>query len=162
MLIDKEILWDDRYKLNIDAIDIQHKQLFVLVGKLYALDDIKNTKNEFKTILNEFNKYIKNHFDDEEKYMLSIKYPELEWHKQLHQDLINKLTKTVKSSSKLSILKIKMRIIAKRILIEHIVNEDIKIKLFKMSKINDNLIFDSAYSEDEKYSFDITNIMPDV
>jgi len=104
--------------------------------------------------------YMKNHFKDEEEYMQSIKYPALEEHKQLHQDLIDKLAETVKSSSKLSILKIKIRIIAKRVLIEHIVNEDIKIKLFEMSKINNNFIYDS--SDDKDYSFDITNIKPDI
>ena len=162
MLVNEEILWDDRYKLGIDIIDIQHKQLFTLVDKLYSLNDIKNTKEEFKIILNELSEYMKTHFQDEEAYMLSVQYPKLEEHKQLHQDLINKLVVTVRSSSKLSILKIKIRIIAKRVLIEHIVNEDIKIKMFEMSKINDNFIFDSSDDEDEEYSFDITNIKPGV
>jgi len=54
MSINKEILWDDRYKLGINTIDIQHKQLFTLVNKLYFLDNIDNIKEEFKGILNEF------------------------------------------------------------------------------------------------------------
>jgi len=162
MLMDEEILWDNRYSLGINIVDTQHKQLFTLVGKLYALDNTKNTKEEFKIILNELSEYMKNHFKDEEEYMQFIKYPALEEHKQFHQDLIDKLAETIKSSSKLSILKIKIRIIAKRVLIEHIVNEDIKIKLFEISKINNSLIFDSADDKDEEYSFDITNIKPDV
>ncbi|MCF6340804.1 MAG: hemerythrin family protein [Sulfurimonas sp.] len=162
MSIDKEILWNDRYKLGIDIIDTQHKHLFDIVEQLYALDDTENTKEEFKSILNEFSEYMKTHFKDEEGYMLSVQYPNLEEHKQLHQDLIDKLVVTIKSSSKLNILKIKIRIIAKRVLIEHIVNEDIKIKLFGMSKINNNLIFDSSDIKDEEYSFDITNIKPDI
>ena len=128
---------------------------------LFRSDDTKNTKQEFKIILNELSKYMKNHFQDEERYMQSIKYPALKEHKQFHQDLIDKLTATIKSSSKLSILKIKIRIIAKRILIEHIVSEDIKIKLFEMSKINNNLIYDIKDDEDETYSFDISDIKPD-
>ncbi|MCK4974781.1 MAG: hemerythrin family protein [Sulfurimonas sp.] len=160
MSLNEAILWDDRYKLGIDAIDIQHKQLFALVSKLYALDDDKSTKEELKDILNELSEYMRTHFKDEEEYMLSIGYPELEEHKQLHQDLIDKLALVIKSSKILSILKIKMRVIAKRILIDHIIREDIKIKLFEMSKINKNLIFDT--DEDEENLFDITDVMPDI
>ena len=159
MSLNEALIWDDRYKLGIDAIDDQHKQLFALVSKLYALDDDKSTKEELKDILNEFSEYMKNHFEDEEEYMLSIGYPGLEEHKQLHKDLIDKLASVIKSSKKLSILKIKMRVIAKRVLIEHIVREDIKIKLFEMSKVNKNLIFDT---DDDEDSFDITDIMPDL
>ncbi|MCF6310075.1 MAG: hemerythrin family protein [Sulfurimonas sp.] len=161
MSLNKAILWDDRYKLGIDAIDIQHKKLFALVSKLYALDDDNSTKEELKDILGEFSAYMRTHFKDEEEYMLSIGYLALKEHKQLHHDLINKLAEVIKSSHRLSILKIKMRVIAKRVLIDHIVREDIKIKLFEISKINKNLIFD-AEEDDNDDEIDITEIMPDL
>lgn len=158
MSINEEIAWDDRYKLGIDSIDVQHKQLFALVSRLYALDDEHSTKEELSGILGEFSEYMKTHFSDEEEYMLSIGYPQLDEHKQLHQDLIDKLVAVVKSSPTLSILKIKMRVIAKRVLVDHIVREDIKIKIFEISKINENLIFD----DDDDDAVDITDIMPDL
>ena len=158
----EEIPWDNRYKLGIDSIDIQHKKLFALVNRLYNLEDYESTKEELADILNEFSEYMRTHFKDEEEYMLSIEYPGLEEHKQLHQNLIDQLALVIQSSVKLSILKTKMRVIAKRAIVEHIVNEDIKIKLFEMSKINENLIFDKTDTEDEENLFDITDIMPDI
>ncbi len=159
MSTDEKLLWDDRYKLGIDTIDEQHKQLFSLVDRLYTLSD-NSTKEKLKSILSELSVYMSNHFKDEEGYMISIGYPELEEHKLLHQYLIDKLALVIKTSSTLSILKIKMRVIAKRLLIDHIVNEDIKIKLFEVSKINKNLIYDTEDIEDEDNSFDITDISP--
>lgn len=161
MSLNEEIFWDDRYKLGIDSLDAQHKQLFVLVSKLYALDDDHSTKEELSSILGEFSKYMKTHFLDEEEYMLSIGYPQFDEHKQLHQDLIDKLVAVIKSSHRLSILKIKMRVISKRILVDHIVREDIKIKLFEISKINNSLIFDEV-EDDNDDGIDITEIMPDL
>lgn len=126
----KKILWDDRYKIGIRSIDNQHKKLFDLVNKLYDLDETKNLKEEMREILYEFNDYIKTHFDDEEIYMRSIGYPLLGEHEKLHADIIDTITKIIQTPATLNIMKSKMRIIAKHALVDHILHEDSKIKIF--------------------------------
>jgi hemerythrin len=137
----QKVPWDDRYKLGIDTIDTQHKKLFELVNRLFELEDSNNDKEEFRKLLYEFNNYMKMHFHDEEEYMSLVEFPNIEGHKKLHQEIIESIDQAISSSAKLSIVKSKMRIVSKRVLIEHIVHEDIKINLFLAEK-EDEDIFD--------------------
>lgn len=132
MLTNKTIEWSDEYSLGIKTIDIQHKKLFQIVNKLYDLDE-ENTKDEIKVILYEFSEYMRTHFKDEEEYMASISFPELKEHKQIHESIIQHLFDLIKTPAKLGIIKTKMKVLAKHTLIEHIMHEDIKIKLFQLS-----------------------------
>ncbi|MFT5660327.1 MAG: hemerythrin [Sulfurimonas sp.] len=125
-----KIPWDDNYKIGIKSIDDQHKTLFNLVNKLYDLDESTHMKDDLKSILYEFSDYMKIHFRDEEKYMLCISYPLLEEHEKLHLGIIDTLTNIIQTPASLNIIKSKMRIIAKRALVDHITQEDIKIKLY--------------------------------
>jgi hemerythrin len=73
--------------------------------------------------------------------MESINFPYVKEHTQLHADIIESLAKIIHTPAKLSIIKSKMRVVAKRILIEHIMHDDIKIKEF-LPKEEDEQIFD--------------------
>ncbi|QOY51230.1 bacteriohemerythrin [Candidatus Sulfurimonas baltica] len=134
MSSDTKIQWDDSYSIDVDTIDNQHKNLFALVNKLYDLDEIKNTKDDLKKILYEFNDYINVHFAAEEKYMSYIGFPELEQQKETHESFRKLLIEIISTPAKLEIIKTKMRVFAKRALIDHISNEDVKIKQFKQQK----------------------------
>ena len=154
MSINEEIPWDNRYTLGIDIIDTQHKHLFALVNRLYDLDENKTTKDKIRTILYEFSDYINTHFkeeEEEEDYMSYIRYDKLQEHKELHKELIDYLALILKSPAKLDIIKTKMKVVAKRALIDHIMNEDTKIKLFQIEK-----------DKDKEIIFDITDIEADI
>ena len=137
----QKVPWDDRYKLGIDRIDTQHEKLFELVNRLFELEDSNSNKEELRSILYEFSDYMKTHFHDEEEYMSMIDFPELEEHKKLHQEIIDSLTQIITTPAKLSIIKSKMRIVSKRALIDHIMHEDTKIKMF-VSEQEEEDIFD--------------------
>ncbi|MDY0117014.1 MAG: bacteriohemerythrin [Sulfurimonadaceae bacterium] len=130
---DGTIVWSNNYKLGFNIVDAQHQHLFILVNRLYALEDNKNIKEEMKQILYDFSDYMKTHFKDEEDYMYSIGYPHLEEHQACHNNLVEMLAKLIHTPAKLSIIKTKMKLIAKKALIEHIIKEDIKIKHFLLS-----------------------------
>lgn len=120
MISSQTIPWNETYKLEIDEIDTQHIKLFELVNKLYALDEEHSTKEELKIILYEFSDYMSIHFKKEEQYMTSINFPELSKHKQIHEKFITNLAEIIKTPAKLSIIKSKMKVFAKRALIDHI------------------------------------------
>ncbi len=128
MSVNKNIPWEDSYKIGVSAIDDQHKQLFDLVNRLYALNENENIKEKIRTILYEFREYMLTHFKDEEVYMASIGFPGLTHHKALHEEIVEQLTNIIQTSATLNIIRTKMRVFAKRGLIDHILNEDIKIK----------------------------------
>lgn len=135
--MEDKILWNDEYKIGIKGIDKQHRELFDIVNRLYKLDDISGTKEKVRAILYKFNEYMKIHFKDEENYMQSIGYPDLQSHKQLHKDIIDNLSKIVHTPAKLNIIKSKIKVMAKRGLIDHIIHEDTKVKLFLINKGED-------------------------
>lgn len=141
MSSNQKVHWDDRYKLGIEAIDTQHEKLFELVNRLFELEDSNSDKEELREILYKFSDYMKVHFHDEEEYMASIDFPSLEEHKKLHQEIIESIAHVIATPAKLNIIKSKMRIVSKRALIDHIMNEDTKINLFLAEKEDEN-IFD--------------------
>ena len=110
-----KVRWEDSYSIGIESIDIQHKKLFELVNKLYDLKDNSNIKEEIRDILYAFREYTITHFQDEEFYMKSIGYPELEEHKLMHEHIIDSLSQIINTPANLSIIKTKMRVVAKRI-----------------------------------------------
>ncbi len=82
-----QVVWKDFYKIGVDFIDKEHKELFSRMNKL-----IKLSENEEKTewACREGVKYVKHHteehFEHEEAYMRSINYADYDIHKRLHDN----------------------------------------------------------------------------
>jgi len=119
--------WDDKYSLHVEKIDNQHKELFRLSAIVESLDK-QTTKEEIKKLLNSFFIYMREHFRDEETYMKSIGYPLLKKHCQLHEEIIEEFTSLIKNNNTLKILKDVMKKATKKWLIDHIMQNDLKIE----------------------------------
>ena len=141
----EKVHWCDSYLLGIKLIDNEHKKLFELVNELYNVEDGPNVKEKIRKILYSFSDYTAIHFKDEEEFMKSISYPDLEEHKKIHQMIIENLSHIIHTPATLGIIKSKMKIVAKRILIEHILNEDMKISRY---------IQDSPHLKEKIYDVD--------
>lgn len=122
--------WDEKYSLNNPKIDEQHKELFRLSAMVELLND-KTTKKEIKELLNTFFTYMGQHFKDEEAYMKSINYPLLSKHKELHQKIIDDFVNLIKKNNSLKDLKIEMKKATKKWLIDHILENDLKIERWR-------------------------------
>jgi len=125
--------WNEEYRLGISYIDDQHKKLFEIVAQIAALDALTSTKEELKAILGELNRYMSEHFRDEELYMHKIGFPEYEYHQNLHREIIEFVNSSVTSSPTLAMIRTKLKFIIKKALIDHIVIEDMKYKLYAMT-----------------------------
>ncbi len=136
-----KVYWENSYSIGIRSIDIQHHKLFDIVNKLYDLEESENIKEEIRDILYAFKDYTLVHFKDEERYMQTIGYPDFEAHCKLHEKIIEGLVNIIRTPASLSIIQTKMKVIAKRILIDHIVNEDHKIGIFAQGKGIEEEIF---------------------
>ena len=124
----QEIPWRDEYRVGMDDIDEQHKKIFVAVNKLYDLEPYEETKENIRAILYEFSDYMSTHFKYEEEYMLSIKYPSLDIHKKLHENIINSVHDVIHIPASLSVIRSKAKIIAKKTFLHHIMKEDTKLR----------------------------------
>lgn len=83
-------LWHDRYNIGVPSIDKEHKQLFSMMAKLLALNEDEEKR---AWACKEAVKFLENHtikhFQNEEAYMRSINYAELDTHKRLHDNFLH-------------------------------------------------------------------------
>ncbi len=80
--------WNETYTVGNADIDEQHKKLFALANSVSDMTDAKQVKSHIMDLF----KYTREHFCDEEQMMEQIGYPKLEGHRELHGELITKLS----------------------------------------------------------------------
>jgi hemerythrin len=82
------IKWTDAYSVSVKPMDDQHKRLFDLINEYYEGIAQNKNKEAMAKILQGMLDYTKYHFSDEEKLMLSNKYPGYEEQKKQHDQFI--------------------------------------------------------------------------
>jgi len=94
------MMWKEKYKVGVNLIDEQHEELFKRLSNFVKIiqseNDWEEKLDEIKETMAFMGEYVVFHFDDEENYMASINYPELEIHKEIHRkfkDMINDYVK---------------------------------------------------------------------
>jgi hemerythrin-like metal-binding protein len=76
--------FDDEFKLGIPAADIEHSSLVDMLNRTHELLAAQKRK-EARTYFNQtLGDYVHEHFSNEEKFLESIQYPDLENHKKVH------------------------------------------------------------------------------
>jgi len=79
--------WSNKYILNIDEIDKQHKGFFELFDK-----EIENVdEKKLKYVIEKLESYIKYHFSYEEELLLKSGYKDIDNHKLEHKFFIQKV-----------------------------------------------------------------------
>ncbi|HEY6872707.1 MAG TPA: hemerythrin family protein [Geobacteraceae bacterium] len=76
--------WSERYSVNIEEMDGQHKKLLNLLNGLY--EAIKRNKDDklVAAVVTDLNDCVALHFREEEKLMEGMGYPHLDAHKSQH------------------------------------------------------------------------------
>ena len=79
--------WEDRYKLGLDVVDVQHKELIRLTNELFS--DCRQGKSiadeGFQKIVKAVVEYVTVHFSTEEQIMERISYPQMTEHIAEHK-----------------------------------------------------------------------------
>lgn len=88
---EKKIEWDESISVNNKKMDDQHKVLIDIFNKLLDYDQSQD-KKYLSDILDELESYVETHLKDEEELMQQIKYPDFEFHCELHKSF----TKAIK------------------------------------------------------------------
>ena len=83
-----QFTWDKIYSVGNPNLDEQHQRMFELANSLSEMTDEGHIK---RTIWRMF-KHVHEHFASEENMMKEIDYPQLAEHRELHNDLITKLS----------------------------------------------------------------------
>ena len=83
-------MWKEKYKIGVELIDSQHKELFNRVYDFLRTVQNKGDWNEkldkVKETMSFMEEYVVVHFNDEEAYQDKIAYPGRDMHKQVHAD----------------------------------------------------------------------------
>jgi len=83
-------MWKDKYKIGVELIDDQHKELFMRVSDfiqtIQSKEDWDIKIDKVKETMSFMQEYVVIHFDEEEVYQAKINYPDIEEHKKAHHD----------------------------------------------------------------------------
>lgn len=85
-------LWKDEYKVGIDKIDEQHRQLFDKIEHLLEIaksGDRKSNRQECMDTIDFLAEYTKFHFDSEEALQRETNYVSYDQHVKIHEDFKN-------------------------------------------------------------------------
>lgn len=74
--------WKDEMSVGVASLDEQHK---ALIGLIDTLDEKERTGDAVSYVIAELERYVREHFRDEEAMMAAASYPELETHKAEHR-----------------------------------------------------------------------------
>lgn len=129
-------MWKPRYSVNNKVLDSQHKELFLLANKVHALDAHFFTKAKAKELIGEFYKYMKEHFEREEAHMQDISYPNIDQHKQFHNEIIEGMNKMLANSANIVQVREAIKKGVEVWLVEHILEHDLAYVNWEKQKNN--------------------------
>lgn len=82
----QEFEWREDLNIGVDVIDREHQRLFKIINKLFTFqEEEKDSQWTCQEGIKYFKEHAMNHFADEEAYMESIGYEDLEQHQILHR-----------------------------------------------------------------------------
>jgi hemerythrin-like metal-binding protein len=85
------ISWNKNYSVGIEEMDIQHKQLLLIMNNLNDAIQAGKGQEALQEIFIDLTAYARQHFAEEEIIMRDNKYPEREAHMVFHRELENKV-----------------------------------------------------------------------
>ena len=85
--------WKNVYSVGNTKIDQQHQKLFDIANRFYSAFEEEKSHDELESIFSELLDYTRFHFHDEEELMRKHQYPDLEKHREKHQQLLGLVTR---------------------------------------------------------------------
>jgi hemerythrin len=137
-------LWDQRkLALNIKEIDNQHKELVYILMQVSDLKKTGVSPNrdliQLPILIKKLFYYSKFHFESEESLMREIEYPDLQKHIKIHLEFIDAVKNfAFKFKARETNLTDEVLLFLKDWTINHILDEDAKIKTYLDSDTNKN------------------------
>jgi hemerythrin-like metal-binding protein len=83
--------WSDRYRIGIEAVDHEHRELIDLINRLHAELATRHAKLAVPGFFGDLLQGISAHFALEEKFMRERNYDQLTAHKADHERLLDEI-----------------------------------------------------------------------
>ena len=123
-------LWKTDYAIDQGTLDLEHQRLFSMARHVLELEMGPEKIEDFKSLIRDFYDYTATHFEHEERFMAGINYPNLEDHKAKHEAIISEMNHYLSNDKRFSQLLSDFKILAVKWIVDHILEEDMKIKTF--------------------------------
>jgi len=95
------IAFTNDLRINIEAIDEQHKTLIDYINNLMAMGSRAVNKSDIEKSLQFIGNYAIKHFSDEEALQKKNKYPQYEQHRMHHIEFVESYQKLVENYKKM-------------------------------------------------------------
>jgi hemerythrin-like metal-binding protein len=119
--------WESKYEFGIPEMDKQHRKWLEILNNFYDGVSKGDLKDKMLLLVDEALKYTKYHFDEEEKFLAKLNYPNIAEQKKMHQAIIATLTNYKKEiSGNKNILSMAVTNELKKWFKDHILIEDMK------------------------------------
>ena len=127
--------WKDEYNIGVELIDGQHKKLAETIGELKAELPAEEKNKQIGETLKFLVGYAQKHFAAEEELMKMVKYPDYDYHKELHKKFTGEVTAVlVKIKKGVPVQAADLSSFLTEWLTNHILKEDKKIGHFINSR----------------------------
>jgi len=120
------IVWDQKYSVDINTVDEQHKKLINIINQLHRAMKHGSSNEAIGSIFNELVSYTEFHFDEEQKMMEKADYPELPSHAQTHKGLVQQVVAYKKKYQDGGVISADLMDFLKSWLLDHIMIHDKK------------------------------------
>ncbi|HEY5603255.1 MAG TPA: bacteriohemerythrin [Gammaproteobacteria bacterium] len=84
-------IWTKELDVKVEKMNAQHKILIDLMGELFQLTSLRESKQRTLQKLNQLASFTRKHFREEELYMDAINFKGRDTHKIIHQHLLDEL-----------------------------------------------------------------------
>jgi len=119
------ITWNDKFSVNIQEVDEQHKVWVKILNNLYDAMKEGRGADKLSETLDRLVEYTKVHFTAEELLLKKNGYPFYEGHKKIHDDMIKEVELLkLRFESGETMLSVDVMEFLKNWLSEHILNTD--------------------------------------
>ena len=120
------VFWDDVYSVGFEPIDNQHKELVKMTNELFESSK-RGAAVADKAFLQTIKKaadYARDHFSDEDKYMVEAGFPNLMEHRKQHDNFLETVLKAMQEFEAGKTAPIDMARFLKNWLLSHIAKSD--------------------------------------
>ncbi|MCL1927191.1 MAG: bacteriohemerythrin [Treponema sp.] len=120
------VVWNDAYSVGFEPIDTQHKELVKMTNELFesCKQGTDAADKAFLQTIKRAAEYARNHFSDEDKYMLEANFPNLNDHRKLHDDFLAVVGKAIQDFNTGSTEPFELAQFLKNWLLTHIAEAD--------------------------------------
>ena len=120
------VIWDDVYSVGFEPIDNQHKELVKMTNELFesSKGGAAAADKAFLRTVKRAADYARDHFSDEDKYMVQAGFPNLNEHRKQHDSFLETILKAMQEFEAGKTAPIEMARFLKNWLLNHIAVSD--------------------------------------